>query len=110
MRWKEETGRSRRGRNWMSAMGVLFLVSAAIILIRNLVLYNIDFSAGLIGNPGQRFLDNFVNGQITNEKFVLAMVAAGAFCFTGVFSRKRMTLDPLTSTKGAGPTASIVIF
>jgi len=94
MRWKEETGRSRRGRNWMSAMGVLFLVSAAIILIRNLVLYNIDFSAGLIGNPGQRFLDNFVNGQITNEKFVLAMVAAGGFLLYWGFFKKKDDFGP----------------
>ena len=94
MRWKEETGRSRRGRNWMSAMGVLFLVSAAIILIRNLVLYNIDFSAGLIENPGQRFLDNFVNGQITNEKFVLAMVAAGGFLLYWGFFKKKDDFGP----------------
>ena len=47
MRWKEEIGGSRRGRNWMSAMGILFMVSAGIILIRNLVLFYIDHSAGL---------------------------------------------------------------
>jgi hypothetical protein len=39
MRWKEEIG-SRRGRNWMSAMGILFIVTAAIIMIRNLLLFN----------------------------------------------------------------------
>ena len=75
MRWKEEIG-SRRGRNWMSAMGVFFIVTAAIILIRNLVLFNIEHSAGLIEDGTQRFLDNFGNSQITNEKFAIAMIAS----------------------------------
>jgi hypothetical protein len=87
MRWKEETGPRKGGRNWMSAMGVLFMVSAAIILIRNVVLYNIDFSAGLIEDPIRQFLDNFVNGQITNEKFVLAMIAGGGFLLYWGFFR-----------------------
>jgi hypothetical protein len=81
MRWKEETG-SRRGKNWMSAMGVLFIVTAAIIAIRNLVIYSIEYSAGF-------FLDNFVNAQITNEKFVIAMLAAGGFLlYWGYFKKK----------------------
>jgi hypothetical protein len=88
LRWKEETGKSRRGRNWMSAMGVLFLVSAAIILVRNFVLYYVDFSAGIIENPAQQFLGNFINGQITNEKFSVAMVAAGGFLLYWGFFRK----------------------
>ncbi|MGI0028832.1 MAG: hypothetical protein ACREAQ_03870, partial [Nitrososphaera sp.] len=84
-----EIGRSRRGRNWMSAMGILFLVSAAIILARNIVLYSIDASAGLIEDPIRQFLGNFVNGQITNEKFVLAMLAGGGFLlFWGFFKKK----------------------
>ncbi|MCI0559968.1 MAG: hypothetical protein MN733_15875 [Nitrososphaera sp.] len=94
MRWKEETGKYRRGRNWMSAMGVLFMVSAAIILIRNLVLYNIDFSAGVIENPTRQFLDSFVNAQITNEKFALAMVAAGGFLLYWGFFRKKDDFGP----------------
>lgn len=89
MRWKEELGPRRRGRNWMSAMGVLFLVTAAIVLIRNVVLYYIEHSAGIIEDPILRLLDNFVNGQITNEKFVLAMFAAGGFLlYWGFFKKK----------------------
>lgn len=88
MRWKEETG-SRRGRNWMSAMGILFLIAASIVAIRNLVLYNINAAAGLMENGTQQFLDNFVNGQVTNEKFVLAMLAAGGFLiYWGYFKKK----------------------
>jgi hypothetical protein len=81
MRWKEETG-SRRGKNWMSAMGVLFIVTAGIIALRNLVFYSIEYSAGF-------FLDNFVNAQITNEKFVIAMIAGGGFLlYWGYFKKK----------------------
>ncbi|HEX2556854.1 MAG TPA: hypothetical protein VHK86_00900 [Nitrososphaera sp.] len=88
MRWKEETG-SRRGKNWMSAMGVLFMVTAAIILIRNVVLFYLEHSAGLVEDPGRLFLDNFVNAQITNEKFVIAMLAAGGFLlYWGYFKKK----------------------
>lgn len=93
MRWKEETGSgaggSRRGKNWMSAMGILFLIAATIIAVRNLVLYNIESSAGLVENGTQKFLDNFVNAEITNEKFVIAMIAIGGFLlFWGYFKKK----------------------
>jgi len=90
MRWKEEIGGRRRGRNWMSAMGILFMVTAGIILIRNLVLFNIEHSAGLV----QLFLDNFVNGQVTNEKFAIAMIAAGGFLLYWGFFRKKEDYGP----------------
>lgn len=78
----------------MSAMGILFMVSAAIILIRNLVLFYIDHSAGLVGDPAQLFLDNFVNGQITNEKFSIAMIAAGGLLLYWGFIKKRDDYGP----------------
>jgi len=78
----------------MSAMGVLFMVSAAIILIRNIVLFNIQHSAGLIGDGTQLFLDNFVNAQITNEKFAIAMIAAGGFLLFWGFFRKKEDYGP----------------
>lgn len=88
MRWKEEIG-SRRGRNWMSAMGILFIVTAIIIMVRNLVLFNIQHAAGLIEDGTQQFLDNFSNGSITNEKFAVVMVAAGGFLlYWGYFKKK----------------------
>jgi hypothetical protein len=94
MRWKEEIGGKRRGRNWMSAMGVLFLVSAAIILIRNVVLFYLEHSAGLVEDPGHLFLDSFVNAQITNEKFAIAMIAAGGFLLYWGFFRKKEDYGP----------------
>jgi len=78
----------------MSAMGILFMVSAAIILIRNFVLFNIEHSAGLIEDGTQRFLDNFVNGQITNEKFAIAMIAGGGFLLYWGFFKKKEDYGP----------------
>ncbi|HEV8405744.1 MAG TPA: hypothetical protein VGQ13_07555 [Nitrososphaera sp.] len=94
MRWKEEIGGTKRGRNWMSAMGILFMVSAAIILIRNIVLFNIQSSAGVIGDGTQLFLDNFVNANITNEKFAIGMIAAGGFLLYWGFFKKKEDYGP----------------
>jgi hypothetical protein len=94
MRWKEEIDGSRRGKNWLSAMGILFIVSAAIIMIRNFVLFNLQSSAGLIEDGTQRFLDNFTNSQITNEKFVIAMLAAGGFLLYWGYFRKKEDYGP----------------
>ena len=94
MRWKEEFAGNKRGRNWMSAMGVLFIVTAAIVLIRNFVLFNIEHSAGLIEDSTKQFLDNFVNAQITNEKFSIAMLAAGGLLLYWGFFRKKEDHGP----------------
>lgn len=79
----------------MTAMGVLFMVAAAIIALRNLALYFVESSAGLIENGPRQFLDNFVNGQVTNEKFVVVMVAIGGFLiYWGYFKKKEDTGPP----------------
>lgn len=78
----------------MSAMGILFMVSAAIILIRNIVLFYIDHSIGLVEDPAQLFLNNFVNNQVTNEKFAIAMIAAGCFLLYWGFFRKNEDYGP----------------
>jgi len=78
----------------MSAMGILFLVTTAIILIRNLVLFNIEHSAGLIEDGTQKFLDNFVNAQVTNEKFAIAMLAAGGLLLYWGYFRKKEDSGP----------------
>jgi hypothetical protein len=73
----------------MSAMGILFFVAAGIIAIRNLVLYSLEAASGVVENGEQIFLDNFVNGELTNEKFVLAMIAIGGFLlYWGYFKKK----------------------
>ena len=57
---------SRRGRNWFTAMGVLFIVMAGIIVIRNMFLWSPGF-----------FVDFLISPEITNEKISLAMIIIG---------------------------------
>ena len=73
---------NRRGRNWMSAMGILFIVMAVIIALRNLYFFTTQLSIWF-------YLDNYTNGQINNEKFVIAMVVAGGILFFWGYFKKR---------------------
>jgi len=57
---------ARRGRNWFTAMGVLFIVMAAIVLVRNVILWSPGFA-----------LDFLLGPNITNEKVALGMVVFG---------------------------------
>ena len=34
---------TKRGRNWLTAMGVLFLVVAAVTLVRDIIIWSPDF-------------------------------------------------------------------
>jgi hypothetical protein len=70
------------------------MVMSAIILIRNFVLFYVDHSAGLVGDPVDLFLGNFVNAQVTNEKFALAMIAAGGFLLYWGFFKKKEDYGP----------------
>ena len=54
----------------MSAMGILFIVMAVIIALRNLYVVTTNLSFGF-------YLDNYTSPQITNEKFVVAMLIGG---------------------------------
>ncbi len=56
----------RRGRNWYTAMGVLFIVSAGIVLVRQLVIWTPDFVAEFL-----------LSSEATSEKVSVAMVAFG---------------------------------
>ena len=73
---------NKPGRNWMSAMGVLFLVMAAIIALRNLYFVTTQLSF-------EFYLDNYTNNSITNEKFVIVMVIGGVvLLYFGYFKKK----------------------
>ena len=61
----------RRGRNWFTAIGVLFSVMAGIVLIRQLLIWGPEF----VG-------DFLLNGEITNEKVSFAMLGFGIFMIT----------------------------
>ena len=71
----------------MSAMGILFIVMAVIIALRNLYFISTHLSFGF-------YLDNYTNGEINNEKFVLAMLAGGAFLLYWGYFRKEEELRP----------------
>jgi len=58
----------RRGRNWFTAIGVLFCVMGGIVLIQQLLIWGIDFV--------EEFL---FNGEFTNEKVSVAMICFGIF-------------------------------
>ncbi len=61
----------RRGRNWFTAMGVLFSVMAGIVLIRQLLIWGPEF----VG-------DFLLNREITNEKVSMVMLGFGVFMIT----------------------------
>ena len=66
----------RRGRNWFTAMGVLFCVMAGIVLIQQLLIIGPEF-----------VLDFLVNDEITNEKISMAMMGFGVFMIAMGFRR-----------------------
>lgn len=59
-----------RQKEWMFPLGILFIVMATIILIRNLILISTELGP-------EFFVDNFFNSEITNEKFSVVMYGIG---------------------------------
>ena len=58
----------RRGRNWFTAIGLMFCVMSTIVLIQLLLIW------------GPEFVQDFlVNGEVTNEKVSMGMLAFGIF-------------------------------
>lgn len=73
---------SKQGKNWMYGMGVLFIVMATVIALRNLYFYSTQLSIGF-------YLDNYISSSVTNEKFVIAMlIGGGTLLYWGKFRRK----------------------
>ena len=67
----------RRGRNWFTAMGVLFIVMALIALTRNLLIWGPEF-----------VLDFFLSADITNEKVSAGMIVFGGIMIILGFRKK----------------------
>ena len=64
---------TKRGRNWLTAMGVLFLVVAAVTLVRDIIIWSPDFVF-------QFFFDSEINAQkvsLGSIVFGLFMIAWG---------------------------------
>ena len=68
---------SRRGRNWFTAMGVLFIVMALITITRNLLIWGPEF-----------VLDFFLSAEITNEKISVGMIVFGGIMIVLGFRKK----------------------
>jgi len=58
----------RRGKNWFTAIGLLFCVMGGIVLIQQLLIWGIDFVE-----------DFLFNAEFTNEKVSVAMLGFGIF-------------------------------
>ena len=69
----------RRGRNWLTAMGVLFLVVATVSLVRDLIIWSPDFVV-------QFFFDSEINVQ----KVSLGAIAFGTFMVVLGFGKKNV--------------------
>ena len=69
----------RRGRNWLTAMGVLFLVVAAVTLVRDIIIWSPDF-----------VFEFFFNSEINAQKVSLGAITFGAFMVTLGFAKKNV--------------------
>ena len=58
----------RRGKNWFTAIGVLFCVMGGIVLIQQLLIWGIEF-----------VIEFLSNAEFTNEKVSVAMIGFGIF-------------------------------
>ena len=67
----------RRGRNWLTAMGVLFLVIAIVTLVRDIVIWSPDF-----------VVEFFFNSEINAQKVSLGAIAFGVFMVIFGFVKK----------------------
>jgi hypothetical protein len=67
----------RRGRNWYSAMGILFIVIGSIVIIRNIFIWSPEF-----------VLDFLLNSEVTNEKVSLGMFVFGGILLLVGFRKK----------------------
>lgn len=70
-------------KNWMFTMGIMFVVMAVIIALRNLYFVTTQLSF-------EFYVDNYFNNEINNEKFVISMLIFGAILiFFGKRNKKR---------------------
>jgi len=58
----------RRGKNWFTAMGLLFIIMALIVFMRQILIWGPEF-----------VFDFLVNSEITNEKISVGMIVFGCF-------------------------------
>lgn len=59
---------AKRGRNWYSAMGILFIVSGVIVITRDIILWSPEF-----------VVDFLFDSEINSAKISFGMFAFGGF-------------------------------
>ncbi|MGQ0376813.1 MAG: hypothetical protein ACT4OW_04835 [Nitrososphaerota archaeon] len=69
----------RSARNWYTAMGILFIIMALIVLTRNLIIWGPGF-----------VLDFLLSSEITNEKVSLGMIVFGSFLIIVGFKKRTL--------------------
>ena len=69
----------RRGRNWLTAMGVLFLVVAMVTLVRDIIIWSPDF-----------VIEFFFNSEINAQKVSLGAIVFGTFMVALGFGKKNV--------------------
>ena len=69
----------RRGRNWLTAMGVLFLVVATVTLVRDIIIWSPDF-----------VVEFFFNSEINAQKVSLGAITLGACTIAFGFGKKNV--------------------
>ena len=67
----------RRGRNWYSAMGLMFIIVAGIVIVRDTIIWSPDF-----------VVDFLFNSDVTSEKVSFGMFMFGGFLLFMGFRKK----------------------
>tara|TARA_B100001013_G_C24385829_1_gene353990 strand:+ start:213 stop:464 length:252 start_codon:yes stop_codon:yes gene_type:complete len=78
-RLKMNSEYTKRGRNWLTAMGVLFLVVATVTLVRDIIIWSPDF-----------VIEFFFNSEINAQKVSLGAIAFGSFMIALGFGKKNV--------------------
>ncbi len=66
----------RRGRNWFTAMGIMFMVVAAVTLVRDLIIWSPDF-----------VIQFFFNSEVNPQKVSLGAISFGIFMIIWGFKK-----------------------
>ena len=75
----------RRGRNWYTAIGAMFVIMACIVLVQQLLIWGPEFVADFLVSP-----------DVTNEKVSAGMLGFGAFMIVMGLRRNAPTGGPGT--------------
>ncbi len=67
----------RRGRNWFTAMGVMFILVALVTLVRQIIVWTPDF-----------VIEFLLNYDITSEKVAVATICFGLIFLILGFGKK----------------------